>query len=134
MSDNNPLNSDSSEPRGSGKDPNFNWRGLILLSIAVMLIVGAFWYSGNSRSQTDLGYESLLSLLDESAAAKTAGNVDSDPLVRSPSAKQLSLVRDISTGKVTVEGYFFPNRLSNPPNRWNSQSATPRPASALKSS
>lgn len=115
MSDNNPLNSDSNEPRGSGKDPNFNWRGLILLSIAMMLIVGAFVYSSKSSRETDLSYESLIALLEESTAAMTAGNMEDDPLVRSTGAKQLSLVRDISTGKVTVEGFYIPGRFSKTP-------------------
>lgn len=109
MSDNNPLNSDPQEPRGGGKDPNFNWRGLILLSIAMMLIVGAFWYSSNGKRQTQMSYETLKALLTQSA--ETKADESRDPLVKSPPERQLSIVRDNGTGRTTVEGYYYPSRF-----------------------
>ncbi len=40
------------DPRGSGGEPSFNWRGLILLSIAVMLVASAFvWKRRDSGSE-----------------------------------------------------------------------------------
>ncbi len=69
MSDQNPLNP---EPRnnkgGGGKDPNFNWRGLILLSIAMLLIAGAFVYTGGDRGYTKLEYSKLIHFLEQQAA------------------------------------------------------------------
>ncbi|MGY8660579.1 MAG: ATP-dependent zinc metalloprotease FtsH [Verrucomicrobiales bacterium] len=116
MSDNNPLNSDPRESRGGGKDPNFNWRGLILLSIAMLLIAGAFLYGGKDRPQP-MGYDTLLLLLEESAAVHNAVSPsgDGDPLVRE-SQRQIKIVADATTGEHTVEGYFLPHAFSKTKN------------------
>ena len=54
MSENRPKRPDKDEdPKNpSGGEPSFNWRGLILLTIAVMLIVAAFqWKDSDSRAK-----------------------------------------------------------------------------------
>jgi hypothetical protein len=43
--DNDPKNQDGRPPA----EPGFNWRGLILLSIAVGLIGAALWFKGGGR-------------------------------------------------------------------------------------
>ena len=111
MSDKNPLNNDPRERRGGGgKDPNFNWRGLILLSIAMLLIAGAFLYTGGKGRQQEMGYDTFLQLLEESAAAVREGKPD--PLVKEGPKRQVKLVEDTSTGESWVAGYFYPDRFS----------------------
>ena len=51
MADNDPSGQrGGQDPKQQGGDPGFNWRGLILLSIAVMLIGAAFFFKGGDRS------------------------------------------------------------------------------------
>lgn len=111
MSDNNPLNPDPGDQRRDSKDPNFNWRGLILLSIAMLLIAGAFFYTGGSGRQQELGYDDLILLLEESGEAVKNEAPGDDPLVREPQ-RQLKLVVDSATGENSVEGFFLPSNFS----------------------
>ncbi len=101
----NPLDPNSRDQRGSSKDPNFNWRGLILLSIAMLLIAGAFLYGGSKGSQQEMGYDTLIQLLDESAAANTDNAPEKDPIVRD---EQVQIVGDQATGEFAVQGVFRP--------------------------
>ncbi len=112
MSDNNPLNPEPRDSRGGGKDPNFNWRGLILLSIAMLLIAGAFFYTGGRGQQQEMGYDTLLKLLEESTEAVNDPTMSKpDPIVRD-SGKQLKLFVDATNGENSVEGYFLPYNFS----------------------
>ncbi len=53
MSDNQPQRPDRDEdPKASGGEPSFNWRGLILLSVVVMLIIAAFRWKENGNTET----------------------------------------------------------------------------------
>ncbi len=49
-------------------DPNFNWRGLILFSIAVALIAGAYLANAKSSAYTTLPYPNFVKLLEEKDA------------------------------------------------------------------
>ncbi len=113
MSENNPLNPDSRDQRGDGKDPNFNWRGLILLSIAMLLIAGAFFYTGGRGRQQELGYHALIQLLEQSADSLNNTGVQ-DPIVREPQ-RRLKIVIDSATGENSVEGYYLPHAFEKAP-------------------
>ena len=111
MSDKNPLNPDSRDPQG-GKDPNFNWRGLILLSIAMLLIAVAFIYSGSKGRAQELEYSKLMSLLKQSEQAVAAqpdenGSIPKDPFQGFKSGdKRVKLVQKPATGEHYVEGWY----------------------------
>jgi cell division protease FtsH len=52
-------------PSGSG-DPNFNWRGVVLFAIAIMLIGGAFFFKGGPMGNVrDVPYPEFKQKLDE---------------------------------------------------------------------
>ncbi|HEV7405743.1 MAG TPA: ATP-dependent zinc metalloprotease FtsH [Chthoniobacteraceae bacterium] len=68
----NPNNSNR-PPRNNGgggpvPDPNFNWRGLILFSIAVALIAGAYLANAKSSAFVKLPYPNFVKLLEEKDA------------------------------------------------------------------
>jgi cell division protease FtsH len=67
MSEENPKspNGNRQRPNG-GNDPQMNWRGLVLLSIALALIGGAFLFRGNSFTQAELiQYPQFLELVKQ---------------------------------------------------------------------
>src|SRR5215210_483207 len=51
-------------PRNNSSDPNFNWRGLVLFSIAIALIGGALLYRGPYGNVEDIPYYKFQQLLD----------------------------------------------------------------------
>mgnify|MGYP002631226852 CR=1 FL=1 len=112
MSDKNPLNPDSKDPQGGGKDPNFNWRGLVLLSIAMLLIAVAFIYTGSKGRMQELEYSKLMNLLEQSQQAKDpealkAGTAPKDPFdVGQDKTKRIKLVQKPATGEHYVEGWY----------------------------
>ena len=82
-------------PNGdSGGDPNFNWRGLVLLSLALLLVTGAFipnkWI-GHSHS---IEYPKFL----EKLRMKPETLIDR--------SKPLKIVIRPDSGNEFIEGYF----------------------------
>jgi cell division protease FtsH len=65
-------NNNNRPPRNNGggqaPDPNFNWRGLILFSIAVALIAGAYLANQGNARVMQLPYPNFVKLLDEKDA------------------------------------------------------------------
>jgi cell division protease FtsH len=53
------------DPKGSGGEPSFNWRGLILISVAVMLVAVAFKWKAGDASSTDLLFPEFIQLVEE---------------------------------------------------------------------
>ncbi|MGC1479520.1 MAG: ATP-dependent zinc metalloprotease FtsH [Chthoniobacterales bacterium] len=73
MSDNDPRAPKEKGQRPNGNDPQFNWRGLVLLAVAFALIGGAFLFRGNALLQVDqLSYPQFEALVsDEKVIATT---------------------------------------------------------------
>ncbi|MEM7147039.1 MAG: ATP-dependent zinc metalloprotease FtsH [Verrucomicrobiota bacterium] len=69
---NDPRNPDGRPPG----EPGFNWRGLILLSIAVGLIGAALWFKGGARDVTELSWPKFVQYIEEDRIIST----DQDPL------------------------------------------------------
>jgi len=64
---------DTKPPRNAG-DPNFNWRGMILLAIAVLFLAGAFLMKGGSMGNyQDITYAKFLEYLDKDQIIKDKG-------------------------------------------------------------
>jgi cell division protease FtsH len=51
-------------PNGT-QEPNFNWRGMVLFAIAIILLAGAFFFPGRMTNTKEIPYGELLTLLDE---------------------------------------------------------------------
>ncbi|CAN5370990.1 ATP-dependent zinc metalloprotease FtsH [soil metagenome] len=61
------------EQRPPGGDPQLNWRALILLAVAALLLAGAFMFKGDSFTQTEkLEYPKFLDLLKNKQIINTA--------------------------------------------------------------
>jgi len=73
MSDQNNSPQDSDPRNQGGNDPNFNWRGLILLSLALMLLVGAFWYNSTDANLKQKSYPEFLELVNNEKIVKEKG-------------------------------------------------------------
>src|SRR5438067_2229047 len=48
----------------NGNDPNFNWRGIVLFAIALVLIGGAFFFKGPYGNVEELPYSKFMQALD----------------------------------------------------------------------
>lgn len=74
MSENDPSGPKDNRPRNSNSnDPQFNWRGLVLLAVAFALIGGAFLFRGGSFMQPDvLLYPEFQQLISENRVIATA--------------------------------------------------------------
>ena len=62
-------------PNGSNGDPNFNWRGLILFAIAILLIGGAFIFNKNGPmgSAEEVSFPRFKEMLEKDQIDKTKG-------------------------------------------------------------
>ncbi len=58
---------------GNSTDPNFNWRGLILFAIAVILIVGAFIFKGGPGNVREVAYPKFIEMLAGDQLDKSKG-------------------------------------------------------------
>ena len=66
-------NKDTKPPRAGG-DPNFNWRGLVLLAVAVLFLAGAFLMKGGTiGNYQDITYGKFLEYLDKDQIVKDKG-------------------------------------------------------------
>src|SRR3954469_21047663 len=68
---------------GANPDPNFNWRGLILFSIAVALIAGAYLANAKNAGLKDVSYPNFRKALDENLIVKDDDKHPGD-LIRDP--------------------------------------------------
>ncbi len=97
-------NNDPEMPRGddpkTGGDPGFNWRGLVLLSIAVSLIGTAFFFKGGDAGAQVLNWPEFLAL------------VESGTIVTSDK-HMLEIVRQEGSAEEFIAGTF----LADDPNR-----------------
>ncbi len=61
-------------PNGANGDPNFNWRGLILFAIAIMLIGGAFIFNKNGpMSAEEVSFPQFKAKLESGEIDKEKG-------------------------------------------------------------
>ena len=74
MSEENPKPPNDNRPRPGGPvDPQMNWRGLVLLAVAIALLGGAFLVRGNSFAQAELiDYPKFLELVKDGKLVVTA--------------------------------------------------------------
>ncbi len=95
MSDPNSVPPNSGDPRG-GKDPNFNWRGLVLLSVVMALVAGALVWPRGGRRGEDLSYPKFL----EYAKA--------EKILTADATRPVTHVQDLGTGEVFLSGWYLP--------------------------
>jgi len=96
MPDETPDSNNQSRPPKppGGQEPQFNWRGLLLLAVAFALIGGAFLFRGSSMASTDeLTLPKFESLLKEGKIVSTA-------------EKPLELIIEEGRNTQTLSGYY----------------------------
>jgi len=90
-----PRSSNNNRQRNGGTpDPNFNWRGLILFSIAVALIAGAYLANAKNAGLQDLPYPAFQKALEEN-------------LIMNDEKHQVDLVRDPQNAKEYLQGWIL---------------------------
>src|SRR5450432_2217423 len=99
----NDPNSSNRDPRGDRSgDPNFNWRGLILLAIAFALIGGAFVFKGGvGTAVAEVSYPRLIELVNEGKISK-----DKD--------KPLNLLVEVGRNTQVLAGYYEKDGVQTP--------------------
>ena len=99
----NDPNSNNRDPRGDRSgDPNFNWRGLILLAIAFALIGGAFVFKGGvGVNVAEISYPRLMELVNEGKIVK-----DKD--------KPLNLLVEVGRNTQVLAGYYEKDGQATP--------------------
>ena len=99
----NDPNSPNRDPRGDRSgDPNFNWRGLILLAIAFALIGGAFVFKGGvGTAVAEIPYPRLIELVNEGKIVK-----DKD--------KPLNLLVEVGRNTQVLAGYYEKDGVQTP--------------------
>jgi len=60
-------------PNGANGDPNFNWRGLVLFAIAILLIGGAFFFKGGPGNVREVPYPKFIEMLAADQLEKSKG-------------------------------------------------------------
>src|SRR4030095_10356977 len=89
-------------PNGT-QDPNFNWRGLVLCSIAITLLAGAFFVKGGPMGSTKtIPYPDLLSLLDKKE------------IVTDDSNYPIKLISTASSANPVLVGFRKPETTGGP--------------------
>jgi cell division protease FtsH len=78
---------------GGGSDPNFNWRGVILLAAALILIAGALFFKGPYSTPQDLSLADFIKKLDAGQIINTK-------------ERPLEVVSDDSKGYENLTGYY----------------------------
>ncbi|MEZ5324330.1 MAG: ATP-dependent zinc metalloprotease FtsH [Verrucomicrobiales bacterium] len=102
MSDNKSRNDD---PKGSN-DQSFNWRGLILFTIALGFIVAAIFYGQGNRGGDELTYPQFRELfpktVGEGDTAETVGTLK----IISDDKKPLEIVIEPDKGRQLISGWY----------------------------
>src|SRR4051794_19848358 len=89
-----PRSSNNNRQRNGGTpDPNFNWRGLILFSIAVALIAGAYLANAKNAGLRDVPYPAFQKALEENQIVNDEKH-------------QVDLVRDPQNAKEYLQGWI----------------------------
>src|SRR3954468_21443498 len=89
-----PRSPNNNRPRNNGNpDPNFNWRGLILFSIAIALIAGAYLANQGNARVLQLPYAQFVQMVE---------NRPEDIIVDAKNS--FDIVRDTQTAKEYLEG------------------------------
>ncbi|MFK5920849.1 MAG: ATP-dependent zinc metalloprotease FtsH [Verrucomicrobiota bacterium] len=65
MSEENDNKAPKKDPKGTGGEPNFNWRGFLLLSAALGLFGLAIWSKGSGSGIQEIPYKQFKELLQE---------------------------------------------------------------------
>ena len=65
MSDQDENQPSEKDPKNPGGDPNFNWRGFVLLSIALGIFALAIWSKGGGSGVKEVPYKQFKELLQE---------------------------------------------------------------------
>ena len=100
MSNNEPDAPRGQDPKGGG-DPGFNWRGLILLLIAVSLIGTAFFFKGGDRTAQVLNWQEFLAVVESGALLTDEKHL-------------LEIVRQEGTAEEFVAGTFVADDANRP--------------------
>ncbi|HEV7869166.1 MAG TPA: ATP-dependent zinc metalloprotease FtsH, partial [Chthoniobacteraceae bacterium] len=93
MAQSEPRSPKGNRPPNGANDPNFNWRGLVLFAIAILLIGGAFIFNKGGQVK-EVSYPEFKGLLDK-------GQIDS--------GKGIELVTEPNTGLEFVRYYSRPS-------------------------
>lgn len=80
-----------------GGDPNFNWRGLILFSIALMLIFTALFWTSKDATGRSIPFAEFEQLVKDGRI-----EISNDPGNR----RQLDLVRVLNSGEEYITGFY----------------------------
>ncbi|MFV1994126.1 MAG: ATP-dependent zinc metalloprotease FtsH, partial [Verrucomicrobiales bacterium] len=100
MSENDSNNNNHGDGKPGG-DSGFNWRGLVLLSIAVSLIAAAFLFKGGDRAVQELSWPQFKTLLDEGKIVTSEQNF-------------LEIVRQEGSAEEFVRGVYRAEDPNNP--------------------
>ncbi len=104
---------DPQEGRQGGEkpsgDPNFNWRGLILLSIALMLIFTALFWTSKDATGREVSFGQFEQLVKEGKI-----EVSDDPANR----RSLQLVRVLNSGEEYLTGFYRTGDVEQPVQRF----------------
>ena len=92
-----------------GGDPNFNWRGLILFSIALMLIFTALFWTSKDATGRSIPFAEFEQLVKDGKI-----EVSTDPGNR----RQLDLVRVLNSGEEYITGYYRTGTPEQPVQRF----------------
>jgi cell division protease FtsH len=84
-----------SGPQGDPNASNFNWKGLVLLALALVLIGSALLFPREERGSETIAYPVFLQRLEEGK------------IVLEDNRKPLEAVRDLSTGEESLRGHYI---------------------------
>ncbi len=95
MSDQDENKPPEKDPKSSGGDPSFNWRGFVLLSAALGLFALAIWSKGGGSGVKEISYRQFKELLQEDRI-----------YVDESSKKFLSMVQKEGTREEYLSGWY----------------------------
>ena len=94
--------SENRPPRGNrpppAQDPNFNWRGVILFTLAIALIGGAFLFKGEMARAKEVPFWKLREMLKN------------DLVVRDNPERPIELVSEPNSATDTIRGWVRTDR------------------------
>ena len=95
MSDQDENKAPQKDPKSSGGDPTFNWRGFALLSVALGIFALAFWSKGGGAGIKEVPYKQFKELLQEDRI-----------FVDEKAKKYLSMVEREGTREEYLRGWY----------------------------